>query len=99
MSFFILNRGKKSSKFGQVIVNYGRFVGFKKQLGFFEFCDELALANHSKKNFLKTSVRPFFTKMCVFWAKHKIFKLAVEDFPTIQKNFFKLKSLRRVKIC
>jgi hypothetical protein len=34
MSF--LNRGKKSSKFRQVIVNYGRFVGFKEQLGFFE---------------------------------------------------------------
>jgi hypothetical protein len=48
MSFFILNRGKKSSKFGQVIVNYGRFVGFKKQLGFFEFCYELALANHAE---------------------------------------------------
>jgi hypothetical protein len=26
--------------------------------------------------------------MCVFWAKHKIFKLNVEDFPTIQKFFF-----------
>jgi hypothetical protein len=32
-------------------VNYGRFVGFKEQLGFFEFCYELALANHEKKNF------------------------------------------------
>jgi hypothetical protein len=32
MSFFILNRGKKSSKFWRVIVNYGRFVGFKEQL-------------------------------------------------------------------
>jgi hypothetical protein len=40
MSFFILNRGKKSSKFWQVIVNYGRFVGFKEQLEFFEFCYE-----------------------------------------------------------
>jgi hypothetical protein len=69
MLFFILNRGKKSSKFWQVIVNYGRFVGFKEQLGFFEFCYELALANHAKK----TRVRPFFTKMYVFGAKHKIF--------------------------
>jgi hypothetical protein len=64
--FFFSNRGKKSSKFWQVIVNYGRFVGFKEQFGFFEFCDELALANNSKIIFLKTSVRPFFTKMCVF---------------------------------
>jgi hypothetical protein len=48
MSFFILNRGKKSSKFWQVIVNYGRIVGFKEQLGFFEFCYDLALANHAK---------------------------------------------------
>jgi hypothetical protein len=50
MSFVILNRGKKSSKFWQiiVIVSYGRFVGFKEQLGFFEFCYELALANHAK---------------------------------------------------
>jgi hypothetical protein len=61
--------GKKSSKFWQVIVNYGRFVGFKEQLEFFEFCYELALANHAKKNY-KTSLRPFFTKMCVFWTKH-----------------------------
>jgi hypothetical protein len=50
MSFFILNRGKKSSKLWQVIVNYVRFVGFKEQLGFFKFCYELALANHAKKN-------------------------------------------------
>jgi hypothetical protein len=62
-------------------VNYGRFG---EQLGFFKFCYELALANHAKKKNLKTSVRPFFPKMCVFWAKHKIFKLVVEDFPTIQ---------------
>jgi hypothetical protein len=41
-------------------VNYGRFVSFKEQLGFFEFSYELALANHAKKIFLKTSVRPFF---------------------------------------
>jgi hypothetical protein len=49
MSFFILNRGKKSLKFWQVIVNYVRFVGFKEQLGFLKFCYELALANHAKK--------------------------------------------------
>jgi hypothetical protein len=53
-------------------VNYGRFVGFKDQLGFFEFFYEPALANHAKKHCLKTSVRPFCTRMCVFWAKHKI---------------------------
>jgi hypothetical protein len=54
-------------------VNYGRFVGFKEQLGFFELCFELALAKHAKKKFI-TSVHPFFMEMCVFWAKHKIFK-------------------------
>jgi hypothetical protein len=48
MSFFIFNRGKKSSKFWQVIGNYVRFVGFKEQLGFLKFCYELALANHAK---------------------------------------------------
>jgi hypothetical protein len=85
--FFILNRGKKSSKFWQVIVNYGRFVGFKEQLGYFEFCYELALANYAKKKIKKTNVRPFFTKMCVFWAKHKFFKCDVEDVPTIQFFF------------
>jgi hypothetical protein len=98
MSFFILNRGKKSSKFWQIIVDYGRFVGFKEQLGFFEFCYELALPTHAKKKKLKTSVRPFLTKMCVFRAKHKIFKVVVEDFPTIQFFFFVFKSLRRVQI-
>jgi hypothetical protein len=75
-------------------VIYDRFVGFKDQLRFFEFFNELTLANHAKENFLKTSVRPFFTKMCVFWAKHKIFG----DFPTIQ-FFFVLKNLRRAQIC
>jgi hypothetical protein len=40
---------KKSSKFWQVIVNYGRFVGFKEQLRFFEFFYETALANHEEK--------------------------------------------------
>jgi hypothetical protein len=75
--------GKKSSKFWQVIVNYDRFVGFKEQLGCLNFVE---------------SVRQFFMKMCVFWAKHKIFKLNVEDFPPIQIFFF-LKSLRRVQIC
>jgi hypothetical protein len=79
------------------IVNYVRFVGFKEQLGFFEYCYELALADHAKKSFLKRSVRPFFTKMCVFWAKHKIFKLDVEDFPTIQKFFFCSKVLEGLK--
>jgi hypothetical protein len=49
MSFFILNRGKKSSKFWQVIVNYGRFVGFKEQLRFFDFFYELAIANPAKQ--------------------------------------------------
>jgi hypothetical protein len=67
------------------------FVGFKEQLGFFEFCYELALANHAKKN-LKTSVRSFFTRMCVFWAKHKIFKHDEGDFPTIQFFFCAQKS-------
>jgi hypothetical protein len=38
-------------------------------------------------------VRPFFTEMCVFWAKHKIFKLDVEDFSTIQIFFVSLKVL------
>jgi hypothetical protein len=51
--FIILNRGKKSSKFWQVIVNYGRFVGCKKQLGFFEFCYELAIANKCAPIFYK----------------------------------------------
>jgi hypothetical protein len=32
-------------------VNYGRFVGFEEQYGFFEFCYELALANPAKKSF------------------------------------------------
>jgi hypothetical protein len=85
MSFVILDRGKKSSKFWQVIVIYGRFVGFKEQLGFFKFCYELALANHAKKKEFKKS--QFFTKMCIFWAKHKIFKLDVDNFPTIQIFF------------
>jgi hypothetical protein len=30
-------------------VNYGRFIGFEEQLGFFEFYYELALANNAKK--------------------------------------------------
>jgi hypothetical protein len=66
MSFLILNRGKKSSKFWQVIVNYGRFIGFKDQLGFFEFCYELALANQAKKKNLETNVRPFLKKIAFF---------------------------------
>jgi hypothetical protein len=61
-------------------VNYGLFVGFKEQLGFFEFCYE------------------FFTKICVFWAKHNIFKLDVGDFHD-PNFFFVLKRLRRVQIC
>jgi hypothetical protein len=74
MKKVIFHRGKKSSKFWQVIVNYGRFVGFKDQLGFFEFCMcYLALANHAKNSFFKISVCQFFTKMCVFWAKQKKF--------------------------
>jgi hypothetical protein len=86
MSFF-----HNKSWFWQVIVNYGRFVGFKEQLRFFEFFYETALANHEEKK-LKTSVRPFFTKMCVFWARHKIFKHDVEDIPTIQIFFSTQKS-------
>jgi hypothetical protein len=50
-------------------MDYGRFVGFKEQLGFFEFSYELAIANQN----LKTSVRPFFTKMCVFLGKTQFF--------------------------
>jgi hypothetical protein len=79
-------------------VNYGRFVGFKEQLGFFEFFHKLALGNHAKQKIRKQVCANFFTKMCVFWAKHKIFKLDVEDFPTIN-FFFVLKSLRMVQIC
>jgi hypothetical protein len=79
-------------------LNYGRFIGFKEQLGFFEFFCELALANHVKIIFLKTNLRPFFTKMCVFWAKHNIFKLAVGDFPTIQIFFCAQKSSNMLQI-
>jgi hypothetical protein len=50
-----------------------------------------------KKKILKTSVRPIFMKMCVFWAKHKIFMLAVEDFPTIQFFFLSSKVLEGLK--
>jgi hypothetical protein len=67
-------------------VNYGRYVGFKEQLGFFEFCYELALANHAKKK-LENRCAPIFSNMGDFWAKHKIFKLDVED-PTVQTFIF-----------
>jgi hypothetical protein len=30
---------------------FGHFTGFKEQFEFFEFCYELELANHAKKNF------------------------------------------------
>jgi hypothetical protein len=45
MLFFMFNCVKKSSKFGQVVVNYGCWVGFEYQLGFIEFCSNLALEN------------------------------------------------------
>jgi hypothetical protein len=51
MPFFMLNRVKKSSKFGQVVLNYGRCVGFEDQLVFFGFCYDLAFANHAKTLF------------------------------------------------
>jgi hypothetical protein len=73
MSFFILNRGKKSSKFWQVIVNYGRFIGFKEQLRFFEFCYELALANHAKRNILNKCA-PIFYENVRFLGKTQNFQ-------------------------
>jgi hypothetical protein len=68
-------------------VNYGRFVGFKEQLRFFEFYFELALANHAKKKF-ENKYAPIFYENVRFWAKHKLFKLDVEHFPTNQKFYF-----------
>jgi hypothetical protein len=45
-------------------VNYGRFVGFKEQLGFFEFSYELALANHAKKKLFENKCAPIFLRKC-----------------------------------
>jgi hypothetical protein len=77
---------KKSSKFWQVIVNYGRFVSFKEQLGFFEFHYELALANHRKKS----------APMCGKTQNFPARRGRSSHDPNI---FFVLKSLRRVQIC
>jgi hypothetical protein len=75
MSFFILNSGKKSTKFWQLIVNYGRFVCFKEQLGFFEFCYELA--NHAQKKHA-----PIFLRKYAFFGQNTKFSSSMwEIFP------------------
>jgi hypothetical protein len=51
MPFFMSNRVKKSYKFGEVVLKYGRLVGFQYQLGIFEFYYDLALAVHAKNMF------------------------------------------------
>jgi hypothetical protein len=64
-------------------VNYGRFVDFKDQLGFFEFYYELPVANHAKKN-----RAPIFLRKYAFFERNtKFVKLDVEDFSTIQFFF------------
>jgi hypothetical protein len=50
-----------------------------------------------KNNFLENQCAPIFYEMCVFWAKHKIFKLDVEDFPMIQFFFLCSKVLEGFK--
>jgi hypothetical protein len=75
---------QKASKFGHVVVNYGRLVGFEEHL----------------RLFIHKQVCAQFLRKCAFFrAKHKIFKLDVGDFYTDQKFIFVLKSLRRVKLC
>jgi hypothetical protein len=48
------------------------------------------------KVFFKTRLRPIFTKMCVFWAKHKTFKLDVGVFPRSKHFFLCSKGLERL---
>jgi hypothetical protein len=88
MSFFILNRGKKSSKFWQLIVNYGRFVGFKEQLGFLEFFYELALANHAKKNVFRKQVCAHFLRKCAFFEQNSKFSSSMLKIFPRTKFFF-----------
>jgi hypothetical protein len=88
----------RSSKFWQVIVNFGRFVGFKDQLGFFEFFYELALANHAKKAFSK-QVCPYFLPKNTFFGQNTKFSSSMWEIFPRSKFFFLLKSLRKVQIC
>jgi hypothetical protein len=71
MSFFILNRGKKSSKFWQVIVIYCRFVGFKEQLVFFEFCYEHLPIMRKKK--IENKCAPIFDENVHFLGQNTKF--------------------------
>jgi hypothetical protein len=96
LSFFILNRGKKSSKFWQVIVNYGRFVGFKEQLRFFEFFYETALANHEEKK-IENKCAPIFYENVRFLGKTQNFQARCGRYSHDPNFFFCSKVLEGFK--
>jgi hypothetical protein len=63
---------------GKILVNYGRIVGFREHLGFFEFCCELALANHA--NFFENKCAPIFYENVRFLGKTQNFRAQCERF-------------------
>jgi hypothetical protein len=77
-------------------VSYGRFVGFKEQLRFFEYFYELALANHANF-FFENQCAHIFT-MC-FLGNTQNFQARRGRFSHDPNFFFEIKTLRRVQKC